>query len=107
MEIIQKFNHYTRKQKTSLLGVLALIVILPVTLLLIQQRQTIQQHASGPVNNFYGVSATFVGMLGQMSFGEMQANEQSPTTLMHASGVIVDTTSRPNKIYTIDNGNNR
>lgn len=57
--------------------------------------------------DFYGHRVHFVKMFGQHAFGETSENTVVANRIFHASGVVVDRSSRPNKIYVFDTGNNR
>jgi len=57
--------------------------------------------------SFYGKSVQKLKMFGQTSYGETSRNKVTNNGIYHASGVIVDTSSNPNKVYVLDTGNNR
>lgn len=48
-----------------------------------------------------------LGLFGQKKITESSRNTVSGKKVYHASGVIVDRSSTPNKIYVVDSGNNR
>ncbi len=57
--------------------------------------------------DFYGNRVHFLKMFGQYSFGETSEDTVVANRIFHASGVVVDKSSRPNRIYVVDTGNNR
>lgn len=57
--------------------------------------------------DFYGNQVHFLKLFGQFAFGETSENTVVANRIFHASGVVVDRSSQPNKIYVFDTGNNR
>lgn len=92
------------------LGVtLFLLFSLGVTSYLFQRSRDLRSKALNLTNqiNFYGNPVNFLKMFGQVAYGETAEGTVVAKRLFHASGVIVDKSSRPNKIYVADTGNNR
>src|SRR3989338_3413335 len=56
---------------------------------------------------FYDKCVSTLMLFGQRSFKETAHNKPTAGSLYHASGVAVDYTSTPPKIYVVDSGNNR
>lgn len=57
--------------------------------------------------DFYGNQVSFIKLFGQSAFGETSERTVVGNRVFHASGVVVDRSSRPNKIYVPDTGNSR
>ncbi len=57
--------------------------------------------------DFYGNRVHFLKLFGQFALGETSENTVVANRIFHASGVAVDRSSQPNKIYVFDTGNNR
>lgn len=57
--------------------------------------------------NFYGKDVLFLKLFGQTRFGDTSLGTVVGNRMFHSSGVIVDQSSKPNRIYAVDTGNNR
>lgn len=62
--------------------------------------------AAGGVD-YYGNTVQTFGLFGQKDIGSATRNKVGTDGMYHSSGVIVDSSSTPNKIYIVDSGNNR
>ncbi|MBI2542566.1 MAG: hypothetical protein HYW24_00040 [Candidatus Aenigmarchaeota archaeon] len=58
------------------------------------------------LGNFYE-NLTVLKLFGQKNIKETAINKITANGMDHASGVVVDRSSAPNKVYTFDTGNNR
>lgn len=61
----------------------------------------------GSTVDFYGNQVHLVKVFGAKSFGEVTQDTVAANKINHAPGVLVDTSSKPNKIYVADSGNSR
>lgn len=57
--------------------------------------------------DFYGRKINFLKLFGQKKITETSSNAVTGRKVYHAAGVVVDKSSRPNKVYVADTGNNR
>jgi len=57
--------------------------------------------------SFYGHCLNIFKLFGQINDTEIAEDKIIPTKIYHASGVVVDESSDPNKLYIVDSGNNR
>ena len=99
-----------RKQVLSWLIFLFVLIGLAVSLYLVRQRQIVQKKAASCApgqTDFYGKCLNFVKLFGQKNFQETSEDTVTGNGIFHASGVIVDRSSQPNRIYVVDSGNNR
>jgi len=63
--------------------------------------------AGCPNIDFYGNSLSLLKVFGQYNFSETSRDTPNKHGIYHASGLLVDRTLAPNKIYVVDTGNNR
>ncbi len=57
--------------------------------------------------SYYGKNISFYNIFGQRNSGETTRNQATSSSLYHSPGLVVDRSSTPNIIYTVDTGNNR
>ncbi len=57
--------------------------------------------------DFYGEKINVLNLFGQSSIADVTRNQVTGLAQYHSSGVIVDKSSRPNRVYVVDTGNNR
>lgn len=57
--------------------------------------------------DFYGNRVSFLRMFGQAAYGEVSEDTVVNNRVMHAAGIVIDKSVKPNRIYIIDTGNNR
>jgi len=57
--------------------------------------------------DFYGTPINVLTVFGQLSYKESSEQTVTAGKIFHASGVVVDRSSKPNKVYVADTGNNR
>ncbi|MDP3758119.1 MAG: hypothetical protein Q8Q86_00210, partial [Candidatus Daviesbacteria bacterium] len=57
--------------------------------------------------SYYGNIINTFGLFGQKDMGSATRQSVTANAAYHGSGVIVDTSSTPNKVYFVDSGNNR
>lgn len=94
-------------QRISFLVILFLLVSIPTGVWLAQKTQIFHPKAtSGPID-FYGTQVSFLKLFGQKSIGETSPGKITASGVFHSSGVVVDKSSTPNKVYVVDTGNNR
>ncbi len=63
--------------------------------------------SSYAAGTYYGNAVSTFNLFGQKSIGGATKNQVSSDGMYHSSGVIVDKSSNPNKIYIVDSGNSR
>jgi len=61
----------------------------------------------GGDKRFYDQCHHVLTLFAQRTVGDTGPNQATRNSLYHAPGVVVDRSSRPNKVYAIDSGNNR
>lgn len=91
----------------DLVTIVVLLISLPITILLMEQRQDIRQRAQLPNIDYYGKSISYLQLLGQTKISETSENIVNGKGIFHGAGVVVDKSSSPNKVYVVDTGNNR
>lgn len=97
------------QSKTKIFAIGALLIVLiavPLTIFLSNQNQDIRQRAAA-TPSLPAINPITITMFGQKSITEAAQNAVTGKGLEHASGVLVDTNSSPNKVYVVDTGNNR
>ncbi|MBM3283519.1 hypothetical protein FJY90_04690 [Candidatus Gottesmanbacteria bacterium] len=57
--------------------------------------------------SFYDTPVNVLTVFGQPNYKEASDDTVTANKIFHAAGVVVDTSSRPNRIYVADTGNNR
>lgn len=62
--------------------------------------------AAGPIN-YYGKDISYFNLFGQKDIMNATRNKVGTDGMYHSSGVAVDKSSTPNKIYVVDSGNSR
>ncbi len=62
---------------------------------------------SRPLIDFYGNRVNILKVFGQMNFKETSRDTVTANKIYHASGVIVDKSGNPDRIYVADTGNSR
>jgi hypothetical protein len=88
-------------------AVIATLLILGVTLLPADRPNT---RAAGRAHDTAAAvnwNVNYLKLFGQTDPGQTTRNAASPFGIYHSSGVVVDRSSTPNKIYVVDSGNNR
>lgn len=95
----------------SALVVLILLISIPLGIYLIQKNQTLKSRAAtsgAPATiDFYGTQLHMLKLFGQNKITENSRNIVNGKGIYHAAGVVVDKSSRPNKVYVVDSGNSR
>src|SRR3989344_4740902 len=97
----------TKRDVVSLGIVAFLLASLGVGLVLTQKIQIFNPRAATTPFDFYGSDLKVLKFFGQKGIGENSRGKVGPFGIDHSSGVIVDKSTSPNKLYVVDTGNNR
>lgn len=89
-----------------------LLLAIPLGMYLSKQQQDIRQRASEgepfvPEGSLYNPTLRVLKLFGQPAITQSSRNKTTGYKTDHGPGVIVDNSSRPNKVYVVDTGNNR
>lgn len=96
--------------KKNLVPILALFIFVGGLFIAVDQikyKQELRSKATGPPTDFYGTPINFLTVFGQPNYKEASEDTVVRNKIYHASGVIVDRSVTPNRIYVVDSGNNR
>jgi len=76
-----------------------------------QEKELIQQTEKDELRenqqNFYGNYVNTLRVFGQTNFKETSEDTVTANKIYHASGIVIDKSNNPNRIYVADTGNNR
>ncbi|MCL5783952.1 MAG: dockerin type I domain-containing protein [Patescibacteria group bacterium] len=100
---------FSKKTVVSLVVLALFVLTIPLGLYLSQKTQIFRSRAAENKQqiDFYGKKVNFLKLFGQKSISETTRNQITGHKIYHASSVVVDISSQPNKVYVVDSGNNR